>query len=124
MSVTKPFHDARKLLGVEADSDASAIRRAWRKAVAASPPDRDPDGFRKAREAYELLSDPINRAEQLLSRPVPYLPPPSLPELPQPAPPHALAVELLRAILGRLPVTDLRRPPKTARGGPPTARQS
>ncbi|MBI5536636.1 MAG: DnaJ domain-containing protein [Deltaproteobacteria bacterium] len=123
MSLTKPFHDARELLGVGIDADATAIKRAWRKAAAVHPPDRDPDGFRKARDAYELLSDPIERAQRLLSQPVPFVPVPSLPELPPPPPVHALAVELLRSILGRLPVSDLRPARKPARSTQPPGKQ-
>lgn len=115
MSLTKPFHVAREILGLGIDADGAAIKRAWRKAAVACPPDRDPEGFRKARDAYELLSDPIEHAQRLMSRPISNVPVPSLPDLPTPPPAHALAVELLRSILGRLPIADLRPPQKPAR---------
>ena len=61
----KPFLNARTTLGVSLTDDASEIKRAYRRAVAEHPPDRDPDGFRRIREAYELLSAPLKRAESM-----------------------------------------------------------
>jgi curved DNA-binding protein CbpA len=97
MSITTPFEDARAVLGLgEADEEEAAIKRAYRRAVVQHPPDTDPDGFRRVRDAYELLRDPWSRAEDLLLRPLPEVPPPAAPAAP-PAPPRGTtAVALLR----------------------------
>lgn len=103
MSVWTPFAEARAALGLAPDEhDAAAVKRAYRLQIAAHPPDRDPDGFRRARDAYELLSHPLRRAQALLLAPVPAVPPPSLPEPPPPPPRGATAIEVLRAIAARL----------------------
>jgi hypothetical protein len=44
-------------LGLATPTSADAIRRAYLRAVRAHPPERDPDGFRLVREAYEVLKD-------------------------------------------------------------------
>jgi curved DNA-binding protein CbpA len=97
MSITTPFEEARALLGLgEADEDLAAIKRAYRRAVVQHPPDRDPDGFRRIRDAYELLRDPWTRAEDLLLRPLPEVPPPRPPSAAPALPRGATAVALLR----------------------------
>jgi hypothetical protein len=45
---------ARSLLGVDASADAETIRRAYLRAIKKTKPERDPEGFQKIREAYEL----------------------------------------------------------------------
>ena len=47
--------DARQLLQVEADTPPSEVRRAYMRAVRRHPPDRDPEQFRRVREAFESL---------------------------------------------------------------------
>jgi hypothetical protein len=42
-------------LGLVAPASAEAIRRAYLRSVRKHPPERDADGFRRVREAYELL---------------------------------------------------------------------
>lgn len=42
-------------LGLEAPASAEAIRRAYLRSVREHPPERDADGFRRVREAYDLL---------------------------------------------------------------------
>jgi hypothetical protein len=97
MSVIAIFDQARAALGLaDAEGDPAVIKRAYRAAVAKHPPDTDPDGFRRIRDAYELLRDPWSRAEQLLSQPLPQAPPPSPPVAPPPPPRGATAVALLR----------------------------
>jgi hypothetical protein len=123
-SITEPFREAREILGVGVDCDAAAIKRAWRKAAAESPPDRDPERFRQVRQAYELLTDPMDRAVHMLSHPVPFVPPPALPEPPAAASRHSFVVQLLRSIVGRLPIDDLRPPERSARGSQPPRRES
>lgn len=78
MNIARLFIEAREVLGVESDADARAIRRAYRKKVAAHPPDRDPEAFRKIRSAYERLTDPVASKVALLYKPTPHLPPPPL----------------------------------------------
>ncbi|MGH3731909.1 MAG: J domain-containing protein [Acidimicrobiales bacterium] len=54
-----------RLLGVEPDATVTAVKKAWHKAVLREHPDRggDPATFRAIHEAYEVLSDPVQRAE-------------------------------------------------------------
>jgi hypothetical protein len=47
--------EARGLLGFEQGTAHDQLRRAYLRAVKKHPPERDPDGFRRVREAYELL---------------------------------------------------------------------
>jgi hypothetical protein len=108
LGLTSAFREARQVLGLGADTDAVAVKRAWRRAAANHPPDRDPEAFRKAREAFELLSDPLKHAQKMIWQPIASAPMPDVPDLPPFPPAHALAVELLRSILGRLPIEDLR----------------
>jgi curved DNA-binding protein CbpA len=97
MSVITPFEEARAALGLgDEEDDAAAIKRSYRRAVVEHPPDTDPDGFRRVRDAYELLRDPWARAEELLTRPLPEVPPPASPAAPPGAPRGATAVALLR----------------------------
>ncbi len=41
------------VLGIEETADDEQVRAAYLAAVRRSPPDRDPEGFRRVREAYE-----------------------------------------------------------------------
>ena len=50
--------EAHEILGTDDDTSVDAIRRAYLRAVKAHPPERDPDGFQRVREAYELLRAP------------------------------------------------------------------
>jgi hypothetical protein len=52
MSVDEAF----EVLGVSRDATKDAVRRAYLRGVRAHPPERDPDGFQRIREAYDLLS--------------------------------------------------------------------
>jgi curved DNA-binding protein CbpA len=117
--MTRSFAEAREVLGVPHDGDAQVIRRAYRKAVAASPPDRDPEGFRRIRDAYELLSDPLARAEKILFHPVPHEPPPPLPQLPVSSAPGPLCLSLLRAALGRMTRDAILGAPSDKKGAKP-----
>ncbi len=49
------FGEALAQIGVEPDIDAKELRRAYLRAVKLHPPERDAEGFRRVREAYELL---------------------------------------------------------------------
>jgi curved DNA-binding protein CbpA len=102
MSLITPFADARAALGLgPAENDPAVIKQAYRRAVAAHPPDLDPDAFRRIRDAYELLRDPWARAKEILHRPLPQVPPPAPPaELPA-APRGTTAIALLRLAVMR-----------------------
>jgi curved DNA-binding protein CbpA len=71
-----------KVLGISRDASLADVKTAYFKLVREHPPERDPDGFRRIREAYEALRTPAARAEtdrQLLQDPPPYMPPRRLP---------------------------------------------
>lgn len=104
----KPFEDAAQRLGIAPDVDARGLKRAYRRAVAAHPPDRDPEGFREVRDAFELLSDPAGRLEALAVRPVPYTPPPALPPG-EPLKDAELAAGLVRRWAAHIDVSALLR---------------
>jgi curved DNA-binding protein CbpA len=110
MSVITPFAEARRVLGLNADEeDAAVFKRAYRRAVAEHPPDRDPDGFRRARDAYELLRDPCGRASEILLRPSPLIAPPALPPPSPSSRRGATAVALLRLIALRADPAEWRK---------------
>lgn len=47
--------EARELLGVDENTAPDALRRAYLRKIKEHKPERDPEGFRRCREAYELL---------------------------------------------------------------------
>jgi curved DNA-binding protein CbpA len=59
------------VLGLEETADDEAVRAAYLAAVRRSPPDRDPEGFRRIREAYEALRDREQRLALRLFGPPP-----------------------------------------------------
>lgn len=61
------------VLGVEETADDEAVRAAYLAAVRKSPPDRDPEGFRRIREAYEALRDNEHRMALRLFGPPPLM---------------------------------------------------
>src|SRR6187402_2882370 len=84
-------------------SSAGELKRAYLKQVRQHPPERDPEGFRRVRDAYELLqqsgSPPVAGAPQTAPVNLPAAPPPlSSAELPTPtATPIERLVEALNA---------------------------
>ena len=46
--------EALRTLGVAADADAQAVRRAYLKLIKLHSPERDPDRFKQIREAFGL----------------------------------------------------------------------
>src|SRR5262249_58911102 len=60
--------DYYEVLGVNRDADDEAIKKAYRKLAMKWHPDRNPDNpkaeehFKEAKEAYEVLGDPQQRA--------------------------------------------------------------
>jgi len=121
MSLTSSFEEARAALGLgPAEQDPAVIKQAYRRAVAKHPPDLDPDAFRRVRDAYELLRDPWARAQDMLHRPLPQVPPPGPPTEPAAAPRGASAVALLRLAAMRAdPDTWTAAAPTRARRGRP-----
>ncbi len=101
-----PFREAAQTLGVEADVDAKALKRAYRVQVSAHPPDTDPEGFRRIRSAYELLSDPAPRLDAILSKPIPYIEPPRL-RAQEALTDRALAAALVQAWAGMVDLESL-----------------
>ncbi len=60
--------DPFAVLCVEPGADDAAVRAAYRDAVRAHPPTRDPEGFKAVRQAYERLQNPASRVQTLLLR--------------------------------------------------------
>lgn len=62
--------DPFAVLGVTESADDGAIRRAYVRLVRQHPPERDPDGFRRVRAAYEAVrSGPDRAVRRLLEAP-------------------------------------------------------
>jgi curved DNA-binding protein CbpA len=59
------------VLGLEETADDEAVRAAYLAALRTSPPDRDPEGFRRIRAAYEALQDKERRLALRLFGPPP-----------------------------------------------------
>lgn len=59
------------VLGLEETADDAAVRAAYVQAIRNSPPDRDPEGFRRIRDAYEQLRDKERRIALQLFGPPP-----------------------------------------------------
>jgi curved DNA-binding protein CbpA len=110
MSIFRPFIEARALLGVPDDADGAAIKRAYRKLVLAHPPDSDPEGFRRVRDAYEMLQAPLDRVQEILFREEPAIDPPPPPPPVERAPPVPLALVLLRIVASQVDAEALLRP--------------
>lgn len=107
--------EAFSVLGVEAPTSAEAIRRAYLRLVRKHSPERDPEGFQRVREAYDLLRDapwlwgePLE-ATSPISTPIPAPPAPSTPterateEIPEPTPDKRTAEEELWNALSLIP---------------------
>lgn len=58
--------DPYETLGVESEATSAQARAAYLQKVREHPPERDPEGFKRIREAYELLRSPRKRAEMTL----------------------------------------------------------
>ncbi len=64
-------NDPFAVLGVDETANDETIREAYIAAIRTSPPDRDPEGFRRVRDAYEHLRDPERRLALRLFGPAP-----------------------------------------------------
>ncbi len=60
--------DPYDVLGVQPDASDAEIRRAYFSGVQRHPPERDPEGFKVIRKAFEMLRDPRARARHFLDR--------------------------------------------------------
>jgi len=59
------------VLGLDEDASDAAARTAYLAAVRAHPPDRDPSGFQRIREAYDAIRDEDRRLDLRLFGPPP-----------------------------------------------------
>ena len=64
--------DPFAVLAIEETADDEAVRAAYVHALRTSPPDRDPEGFRRIRAAYEALRDTESRLALRLFGPPPW----------------------------------------------------
>ena len=101
----QPTASPYSVLGVGPDASPSQVRLAYHRQVREHPPERDPEGFKRIREAYETLRSPRKRAElsllELRQGPAEFdldrlrdTPPPPLPE--------RFADHLLAAVLAEM----------------------
>lgn len=106
--ILAPFNEARRVLGLEPQDGPDSIKRAYRRAVLEHPPDLDPDAFQRVREAYELLTNPMERARDMLLRPLPFVAAPRV-ELPkEEVRPRDLMMLILRKVVGQLSPDQVR----------------
>ena len=56
--------DAHAVLGVGVDSDEKALRDAYLSKIREHPPERDPEGFERVRDAYLVLTSPGGRMQR------------------------------------------------------------
>ncbi len=97
MAVTISLIDAAQTLGLTGIEDPASIKAAYRRLLVLHPPDRDPEGFRRIRSAFEALKDPGVGARDRLLRPLPASDPPRLAAA-EPAAVGMTAVAVLRLI--------------------------
>ena len=57
------------ILDIEDNADDATVRAAYTRALRRCPPDRDPEGFGRIREAYEMIRDAEKRARLSCARP-------------------------------------------------------
>ncbi|MCA9699641.1 MAG: J domain-containing protein [Myxococcales bacterium] len=56
--------EALSLLGVDAGADPRTVKRAYLRRLKKTKPERDPEGFKRLREAYELLEQEQDHQEE------------------------------------------------------------
>ncbi|HVY28734.1 MAG TPA: J domain-containing protein [Polyangiaceae bacterium] len=80
-------------LGLSGTPSENDVRRAYLRQVKLHPPERDPDGFREVREAYERLQQQLRVQQVLASLPIAATPPvvPTSPEPEMSTPPVVAA---------------------------------
>lgn len=64
------FDDPFAILGIAPTLELGTIKRGYFAALAAHPPHRDPEAFRRVRAAYDALSSPEGRTLAFLRAPV------------------------------------------------------
>ncbi|MCA9528446.1 MAG: J domain-containing protein, partial [Myxococcales bacterium] len=69
------FDEAMAILGVGVEAGEDGARRAYLRLVRVHKPDRDPEGFRRVREAWERVRPEIAFRAQLFRPAVPSEPP-------------------------------------------------
>lgn len=85
------FEEAIELLGITGDEDPKAVRRTYLRLLKKHPPERDPEGFKRLREAYESVKDRGPTFVQVAAK--------APAEPPQPPAPADDPVESLRSAL-------------------------
>ncbi len=63
------FEEALRNLGIDASATPDDIRRAYLRGIKVRKPETDPEGFRRLREAYELLTSTLARQEETFTAP-------------------------------------------------------
>ncbi len=102
-----PFRRAWALLELEPGAAPAELKRAYRAMTRRHPPDRDPEGFRAVRAAYELLRDPLPEAHARLMATRPLVEPPTLPTPEGPSPRTLVPLAFLRAVAATVDLTPL-----------------
>ncbi|HEY4691186.1 MAG TPA: J domain-containing protein [Anaerolineae bacterium] len=102
-----PSADPYGVLGVDSQAALDEIKTAYFALVRAHPPERDPEGFKRIRAAYEQLRDPNRRLETDLLRLQPW-PEPPLEDVLEDAP-LDLSVDPADVIRAARALTDLDR---------------
>lgn len=69
---------AAALLGVDLGADEQALHNAYVQQIKVHPPDKEPQRFEQLRDAYQLLRDPLQRAQDGLFDVDPRAPLPAL----------------------------------------------
>ena len=72
--------EARSLLGIDRSTDSATARRAYLRLLKQHPPERDPEGFKRVRAAYEAVQPFLQAASALqVAEPPPTSPAPTAP---------------------------------------------
>ncbi len=77
MGSITPEENPYEVMGLPPTASEDDIRRAYFRLVREHPPEQDPEQFKRIRAAYDVLRDPVRRAEWDLF--VALQPPPPLP---------------------------------------------
>lgn len=52
-----------EVLGIDEEASGKEVKKAFFRKVREHPPEQDPEGHKRIREAYDVLSDPVSRKE-------------------------------------------------------------
>ena len=75
----RPIPDPYVVLGAPSGSSPETLRACYLERVREHPPERDPDGFRRIRAAYDVLAEPTRIVARRFGR-IPPLPDPAGPD--------------------------------------------